>query len=102
MVCFLTADTAHLGSYREWLGTRPGSQLGRAAAHRHGCRLGCRELTPQDGCLRLDDRVLRAKIEGRLRFTGQGTWSLVEAASAMGRSLMQELVSTAKPETILV
>ena len=64
-------------------------------------RLLCRELTLQNEYLRLENRILREKIPGRLRFADEERRSLVEAASAMGRSLMKEVVSIVKPETIL-
>jgi putative transposase len=64
-------------------------------------RLLCRELTLQNEYLRLENRILREKLPGRLRFTDQERRSLAEAALAMGRSLMKEVVSIVKPETIL-
>ena len=64
-------------------------------------RLLCRELTLQNEYLRLENRILREKIPGRLRFTDEERRSLVEAALAMGRSLMKVVVRIVKPETIL-
>ena len=64
-------------------------------------RLLCRELTLQNEYLRLENRILKEKVPGRLRFTDEERRSLVEAALAMGRSLMKEVVSIVKPETIL-
>ena len=64
-------------------------------------RLLCRELTLQNEYLRLENRTLREKIPGRLQFTDEERRSLAEAALAMGRSLMKEVVSIVKPETIL-
>jgi len=64
-------------------------------------RLLCRELTLQNEYLRLENRTPKSKVPGRLRFTDEERRSLTEAALAMGRSLMREVVSIVKPETIL-
>jgi len=64
-------------------------------------RLLCRELTLQNEHLRLENRMLKEKVPGRIRFTDEERRSLAEAALAMGRSLMKEVVSIVKPETIL-
>ncbi len=64
-------------------------------------RLLCRELTLQNEYLLLENRTLKSKVPGRLRFTDEERRSLTEAALAMGRSLMKEVVSIVKPETIL-
>jgi len=64
-------------------------------------RLLCREVTLQKEYLHLENRMLRDKLPGRLHFTDQERRSLAEAALAMGRSLMQEVVTIVKPETIL-
>jgi len=64
-------------------------------------RLLCRELTLQNEYLLLENRTLKSKIPGQLRFTDEERRSLAEAALAMGRSLMKEVVSCVKPETIL-
>jgi putative transposase len=64
-------------------------------------RLLCRELTLQNEYLRLENRILKKKVSGRIRFTDEERRSLMEAALAMGRSLMNEVVSIVKPETIL-
>ncbi len=56
-------------------------------------RLLCRELTLQNEYLKLENRILKEKVTGRLRFTEKERRSLVEAALAMGRSLMKEVVS---------
>ena len=61
----------------------------------------CREVTLQDEYLRLENRTLKGKISRRIRFTDEERRSLVEAALAMGRSLMKEVVGIVKPETIL-
>ena len=64
-------------------------------------RLLCRELTLQNEYLLLENRTLKSKIPGRIRFIDEERRSLVEAALAMGRSLMKEVVGIVKPETIL-
>jgi len=64
-------------------------------------RLLCRELNLQNEYLRLENRTLQGETPGRLRFTDEERRSLAEAALAMGRSLMKEVVSIAQPETIL-
>jgi len=47
-------------------------------------RLLSRELTLQNEYLRLENRILKSKVKGRLRFTDDERRSLVEAALAMG------------------
>ena len=64
-------------------------------------RLLCRELTLQNEYLRLENRILRSKVKGRLNFTDDERRSLVVAALAMGRKLLQSVVGIVKPETIL-
>jgi putative transposase len=64
-------------------------------------RLLCRELTLQNEYLRVENRLLKEKMSGRLRFTDEERRSLMEAALAMGRSLMREVVTIVRPETIL-
>jgi hypothetical protein len=64
-------------------------------------RLLCRDLTLQNEYLRLENRILEEKVSGRIRFTEEERRSLAEAAIAMGRSLMKEVVSIVTPETIL-
>jgi len=54
----------------------------------------------QIGRLRLENRILKQKAPGRIRFTDEERRSLVEAALAMGRSLIKEAVGIVKPETI--
>ena len=64
-------------------------------------RLLYQELTLQNEYLLLENRTLKCKVPGRLRFTDEERRSLAKAALAMGRSLMKEVVSIVKPETIL-
>jgi len=64
-------------------------------------RLLCRELTLQNEYVRLENRILNEKVPARIRFTDEDGRLLAGAALAMGRSLMKEVVSVVKPETIL-
>lgn len=64
-------------------------------------RLLCRELTLQNEYLRAENRILKSRIRGRIRFTDEERRSLVDAALAMGRGLMRRVVGIVKPETIL-
>lgn len=64
-------------------------------------RLLCRELTLQNEYLRQENKVLRSKIKGRIRFDNEERRSLVDTALAMGRKLMRQVVTIVKPETIL-
>ena len=52
-------------------------------------RLLCRELTLQNEYLRQENKVLRSKIKKRIVFTDDERRTLVEAAMAMGRDLME-------------
>ena len=63
-------------------------------------RLLCRELTLQNEYLRAENKLLKSKIKGRIRFTDDERRSLADAALAMGRRLMEEVVGIVKPETI--
>jgi hypothetical protein len=60
----------------------------------------CRELTLQNEYLRPENQVLKQKVQGRLRFTDEERRSLVEAALAMGRSLMKEVVRSVTGECL--
>jgi len=64
-------------------------------------RLLCRELTLQNEYLQLENNILRSKIEGRIHFTNDERRSLVDAAMAMGKKLMEAVVNIVKPTTIL-
>ncbi len=64
-------------------------------------RLLCREQTLQNEYLRAENKVLRSKVKGRIRFNDEERRSLVDAALAMGRKLMRQVVTIVKPETIL-
>ena len=64
-------------------------------------RLLCRELTLQNEYLRTENKILKSKIKKRLSFTDDEGRTLVEAAMAMGRDLMEQVVSIVSPKTIL-
>ena len=64
-------------------------------------RLLCRELTLQNEYLRLENEILKSRLPGRIRFTDDERRSLVDAALAMGRKLMETVVNIVKPTTIL-
>ena len=64
-------------------------------------RLLCRELTLQNEYLRQENKILKSKIEKRIVFTDDERRTLVEAAMAMGRDLMEQVVTIVKPKTIL-
>ncbi len=64
-------------------------------------RILCRELTLQNEYLRLENKILKSKIAGRICFTDDERRSLVNAALAMGRKLMESVVNIVKPATIL-
>ena len=64
-------------------------------------RLLCKELTLQNEYLMAENKILKSKIKGRIQFTDEERRTLVEAALAMGRDLMDKIVSIVKPETIL-
>jgi len=64
-------------------------------------RLLCRELTLQNEYLRQENKVLRSKIKGRIRFDDEDRRSLVDAALAMGHKLMRQVVSIVTPDAIL-
>ncbi len=63
-------------------------------------RLLCRELTLQNEYLRLENKILKSKINKRLSFTDDERRTLVEAALAMGRNLMEQVVTIVQPKTI--
>ena len=64
-------------------------------------RILCRELTLQNEYFRLENKILKSKIVGRICFTDDERRSLVDAALAMGRKLMESVVNIVKPATIL-
>ncbi len=64
-------------------------------------RLLCRELTLQNEYLSRENKILKSKIKKRIVFTDDERRTLVEAAMAMGRDLMEQVVTIVKPKTIL-
>ena len=64
-------------------------------------RLLCRELTLQNEYLRQENKILKSKIKKRIVFTDDERRTLVEAALAMGKDLMEQVVTIVKPKTIL-
>ena len=75
----------------------------RVAGHLYPWR---RALRPPPAALfnrrsQLENRILKSKVKGRLRFTDDERRSLVAAALAMGRKLMRRVVGIVKPDTTL-
>ena len=64
-------------------------------------RLLCRELTLQNEYLRVENKILKSKINKRITFTDDQRRALVEAAMAMGRTLMKRVVTIVQPKTLL-
>jgi len=64
-------------------------------------RLLCPELTLQNEYLRAENKILKSKLKGRVRFTDDERRTLVAVALAMGRKLMREVVNIVRPDTIL-
>jgi putative transposase len=60
-----------------------------------------RELTLQNEYLRAENKILRSKIGKGVDFTDKDRRTLVDAALAMGKELMGDVVTIVKPETIL-
>ncbi len=65
-------------------------------------RLLCRELTLQNEYLRLENKILKSRLPGRIRFTDNERRSLVDAALAMGRKLMETVVNIVTTYQIFV
>jgi hypothetical protein len=64
-------------------------------------RLLCRELTLQNEYLRLENKILKSRLPGRIQFTDDERRSLVDAALAMGRKFMETVINIVKPAAIL-
>ncbi len=64
-------------------------------------RLLCRELTLQNEYFRLENKILKSKMKKRIVFTDDERRALVESAMAMGKDLMEKVVSIVQPKTIL-
>jgi putative transposase len=65
-------------------------------------RLLCRELTLQNEYLKRENKILKSKLSKRITFTDEERRTLVDAALAMGRDLIKQVVTIVKPKTILV
>lgn len=63
-------------------------------------RLLCRELTLQNEYLKTENKILKSKFKNRLVFCDDEPLALVEAALALGKDLIEDVVSYRKPETI--
>jgi len=64
-------------------------------------RILSHELALQNEYLRIENRILKSKIKGRITFTIEEKRNLVDAALALGKDLMKEVVNVVKPATIL-
>ena len=64
-------------------------------------RILCRELTLQNEYLRLENKILKSKIKGRIRLIDDERRALVDAALAMGRKLRKSVVNIVKPANLL-
>jgi putative transposase len=64
-------------------------------------RLLCKELTLQNEYLKRENKILKSKIKKRISFTDDERRTLVDAALAMGRDLMEQVVTIVQPKTIL-
>ncbi len=64
-------------------------------------RLLCQELTLQNEYLCHENKILKSKIKKRIAFTDDERRTLVDAALAMGRDLMKQVVTIVSPKTIL-
>ncbi len=64
-------------------------------------RLLRRELTLQNEYLRRENKILKSKITEKIVFTDDERRTLVESAVAMGKDLMEKVVTIVQPKTIL-
>jgi putative transposase len=64
-------------------------------------RLLCRELTLQNEYFRQENKILKSKSKKRIVFTNDERQTLVEVALAMGKDMMEQVVTIVKPKTIL-
>ena len=63
-------------------------------------RLLCRELTLQNEYFQLENKILKSKLNKRITFTDDERRALVESAMAMGKDLMEKVVSIVQPKTL--
>jgi len=64
-------------------------------------RLLCRELTLQNEYLKQENKIYKSKIDKRINFTDDERRILVDAALAMSKDLMAQVVAIVQPKTIL-
>jgi hypothetical protein len=64
-------------------------------------RILCRELTLQNEYLKQENKIYKSKINKRINFTDDERRILVDAALAMGKDLMEQVVAIVQPKTIL-
>jgi putative transposase len=64
-------------------------------------RILCRELTLQNEYLKQENKIYKSKINKRINFTDDERRILVDAALAMGKDLMEQVVAILQPKTIL-
>jgi len=62
-------------------------------------RLLCRELTLQNEYLRLENKILKSKVNKRITFTDDERRALVESAMALGKDLIEKVVTIVQPKT---
>ena len=60
-----------------------------------------KELLVRNEYLAAENRILRAKIKGRLQLSDREKRSLAEIAHRLGRKALAEVAVAAKPDTIL-
>ena len=59
------------------------------------------ELLSRNEYLAAENRIMRAQIKGRLLLSEEEKATLAEIAHRLGRKALEEVASTAKPDTIL-
>jgi putative transposase len=59
------------------------------------------ELLLQNEYLVAENRILKARIQGRLRISEGEKASLAEIANGLGRKALADIASVAKPDTLL-
>jgi len=65
------------------------------------CLVDSLALTLQNEYLRQENKILKSKIKTRISFNDDERRTLVDAALAMGRDLMEQVVTIVQPKTIL-
>ena len=64
-------------------------------------RILCREVTLQNEYLKQENKIYKSKINKRISFSDDERRMLVESAMAMGKDLMEKVVSIVQPKTLL-